>query len=159
MRTRIPTPALLALAAALLLGGCAAGPATDDGTDAPMTNSLTGEWQLTKAGDAAGALSFDAVPVTLAISDTTVAGQGPCNSYTGSVTVDSDAVAFSPLSHTELACADPARNDLEARYFAALELVRGSSRTGDTLTLSGGDVTLQYTLLEKKKIVGGVSTR
>jgi heat shock protein HslJ len=127
----------------------------------PVTD-FSGEWQLVKASDAAGPMPVNGVPVTLVVGgmvagDADVAGRGPCNGYTGSLTIDGDSVTFGLLARTLMACADDRRNALEVRYLAALEAVTGASLTeaapaGDTLTLTGPDATLRFTLVPKKRV-------
>jgi heat shock protein HslJ len=91
------------------------------------------------------------VPVTLAINDTDVAGQAPCNQYSGSIELDGDGVAFGPLTRTKMACGEP-RDALENRYLDALGSVTESRLSGDELTLSGTDIALRFTLLQKKSV-------
>jgi heat shock protein HslJ len=148
MRPLLAAVAVLALA----LTGCAAGsgtaPETEEAT--PMTD-LTGEWQLTKASDADGSMPVRGVPVTLAVNGTDVAGQAPCNQYSGSIDLGDDGVAFGPLTRTKMACGEP-RDALENRYLDALASVTESRLSGDELTLSGPDISLRFTLLEKKSV-------
>jgi heat shock protein HslJ len=133
------------------LAGCAA-PADDTEPEATAVSDLNGEWQLTKASDADGALAVNGIPVTLVIADDSASGQAPCNTYTGEVEIDGDTVAFGAIAQTLMACTDDARTELETRYLAALEEVGGSRLDGETLTLMGDTVTLQFTLLPKKSI-------
>jgi heat shock protein HslJ len=149
MRTRLAAVAV----ATLLLAGCASttgSPAPDQ--EEPVASSIAGEWQLVKGGDSEGTLEVRGVGVTLAIHDTKVAGMAPCNSYSGSITVDGTAVTFGPLTATQRGCAGDDRNAIEERYFAALAQVTESSRKGDSLKLTGETATLSFTLLEKKTI-------
>ena len=120
--------------------------------EATAVSDLNGEWQLAKASDADGAMTVNGAPVTLVIADDSVSGQAPCNTYTGSVEIDGDSVTFGTIAQTLMACTDDARTELETRYLAALEEVTGSTLSGETLTLAGGDVSLQFVLLPKKSI-------
>jgi heat shock protein HslJ len=147
---RLSILAAVALVAGTL-SGCAA-PADNTQPEATAVSDLNGEWQLTKASDADGALAVNGVPVTLVIADDSASGQAPCNSYTGEVDIDGDSVEFGTIAQTLMACTDDARTELETRYLAALDEVSGSTLTGDTLTLTGDSVTLQFTLLPKKSI-------
>ena len=140
---------------AATLSGCAAPapvPADDTQPEATAVSDLNGEWQLTKASDADGALAVNGIPVTLVIADDSASGQAPCNSYTGEVDIDGDSVEFGTIAQTLMACTDDARTELETRYLAALEEVSGSTLTDETLTLTGDSVTLHFTLLPKKSI-------
>jgi heat shock protein HslJ len=149
MRTRLAAIVM----ATLLLAGCASTPGTPapDQED-PVTGSIVGEWQLVKGGDSEGALAVRGVGVTLAIHDKKVAGMAPCNSYSGSITVDGTAVTFGPLTATQRGCGGGDPDAIEERYFAALAQVTESSRKGDSLKLTGETATLSFTLLEKKTI-------
>ena len=149
-RSRLAILAAVTLVAGAL-AGCAA-PADDAEPEATAVSDLNGEWQLTKASDAAGALTGNGTPVTLVIADDSASGQAPCNSYTGAVEIDGESVAFGTIAQTLMACTDDARTELETRYLAALEEVSGSTVTGDTLTLTGDTVTMQFVLLPKKSI-------
>jgi heat shock protein HslJ len=144
--------AAVALVAATLSGCAAPAPADNTQPEATAVSDLNGEWQLTKASDADGALAVNGIPVTLAIADDSASGQAPCNSYTGEVDIDGDSVEFGTIAQTLMACTDDARTELETRYLAALEEVSGSTLTDETLTLTGDSVTLQFTLLPKKSI-------
>jgi heat shock protein HslJ len=151
-----PTLAMLG-ALALVLTGCAgttsgSGDSSGPGdTEATNVTDISGEWQLTKASDADGSMSVSGVAVTLAVNGTEVAGQGPCNRYTGTVTVEGDTVTFGPIAQTRMSCGGD-RDALDTRYAAALSAVTGSRLGGDILTLSGTDVSLRYTLLPKKSV-------
>ena len=149
-RSRLAILAAVTLVAGAL-AGCAA-PADNAEPEATAVSDLNGEWQLTKASDADGALTVNGTPVTLVIADDSASGQAPCNSYTGAVEIDGDSVSFGTIAQTLMACTDDARAELEARYLAALEQVSGSTLADDTLTLTGDSVTLQFTLLPKKSI-------
>ena len=136
---------------AMALAGCATTPDEAE-PEATAVSDLNGEWQLTKGADADGALTVNGTPVTLIIADDAVSGQAPCNTYTGEVEIDGDSITFGTIAQTLMACTDDARTELETRYLAALEEVTGSKLGAETLTLSGGDVSLQFVLLPKKSI-------
>lgn len=150
MRSRL---VLAGTAAALCLAlvGCAA-TADDAQPEASAVSDLNGEWRLAKGSDAAGAIEVNGAPVTLVIANDAVSGQAPCNTYTGEVAVDGSSVVFGTIAQTLMACTDDARTELESRYLAALEGVTGAKLGGETLTLIGADVTLQFVLLPKKSI-------
>jgi heat shock protein HslJ len=70
-----------------------------------------------------------------------LAGSGGCNDYSGSYTVDGSSMTIGPLAATKKACADPAIQQQEDRYFAALGEVATYAFSGDQLELrdaSGG---------------------
>ena len=110
----------------------------------PATGDLDGEWQLTGGNDAEGTMMLADKPVTLVIADASASGQAPCNTYTGGVEIDGETVLFGPFAQTLMACADGALTELENRYLAAIEQVDTWEISGDTLTLTGGEVTLQF---------------
>jgi heat shock protein HslJ len=149
MRTTVAATLLLLLA----LTGCASagGPGGPTEETTPVAD-IDGEWQLTKASDSEGTMAVAGVPVTLAVNGGDVAGQGPCNGYSGSIDIDGDVVAIGPLVQTRMACLDERRTDLERRYIAALESVTETRLGGEILTLTGPDVSLRYTLLPKKSV-------
>ena len=146
---------LAAVVAALALAGCAtdAGNRSGYGEETDV-GGIIGEWQLTKGSDADGRWSVNGLPVTLVISEKAVSGQAPCNVFGGDLTVDGSAISIDTISQTLIACDDDARNRLETRYLAALEKVTTAKvgGTGDltTLTLSGPDESLRFTIVEKK---------
>jgi heat shock protein HslJ len=148
MRKRIAAVVVLVIA----LTGCASSGGPGGVAEETAMADISGEWQLEKASDAEGAMAVNGVPVTLTVTGTEVAGQGPCNGYSGSIETDGDEVAVGPLVQTRMACADERRTDLERRYIAALESVSGSRLAGETLTLTGPEVTLRFTLLPKKGV-------
>ena len=115
--------------------------------------AITGEWQLTKGSDADDAMVVNGTPVTLVIADEAVSGQGPCNVYGGDATIDGTDISIGTLTSTMMACEEDGRTELETRYFAALETVTTSKRGGGdpaTLTLSGPDASLMFTIIEKR---------
>ena len=149
--------ALAALTAvvALAVAGCATEADNRSGYDEETSVSdITGEWQLTKGSDADGAWSVNGTPVTLVIADDAVSGQAPCNIFGGDLTVDGPDISIDRISQTLMACDDDARNQLETRYVAALEKVTTAKVGGagelKTLTLSGPDETMRFTIIEKK---------
>jgi len=149
-----PALALVAATAALLLAGCASasGNRSGYGEETPVSE-ITGEWQLTKGSDAEGAMVVNGAPVTLVITDEAVSGQGPCNVYGGDLSVDGDVLSIDSIHQTLMACEDDSRNTLETRYMAALENVSQSKLGGtdpETLTLSGPDASLRFTIIEKR---------
>lgn len=158
---------LLAVGAVALLAACSSGTAdpdetsvadqsaevngsdgaTDDATtdDATGTLDLVGTWVLASGTTADGDLALDeAFPVTLeAMDDGSVAGQSACNRYMGSAEVNGQAIQFSQMASTMMACEEPVMA-LEQAYLAALAVVESGTSDGETLTLTGPDVELVF---------------
>lgn len=67
-------------------------------------------------------------------SDGRANGSGGCNSFTGPVSIDGDAMTFGPLASTRKACL-PALLDQEQKFFIALAGVRSFHLDGEQLTL------------------------
>jgi heat shock protein HslJ len=139
--------------AVLALVGCATPAGGDNDQEAPVTE-ITGEWQLTKASDADGAMTVNGTPVTLVVADGRFSGQAPCNSFSAEATVDGTDVSVGSITSTRMACVDERRTELENRYLAALGKVTTAKPGGAaelrTLTLTGPDETLLFTFVEKK---------
>lgn len=76
-----------------------------------------------------------------------VTGDGGCNEFGGAFSVDSASgtLAIGDLVSTKRACVDPAANDLEQAYLAALDRVTSAvlDATG-RLVLAGGGATLIF---------------
>ena len=146
MTSTHPRYAPLAAAALLTLGLVASGALAALGADEaassePLpTDAIEGvTWQLQEqAVDGALAGVPDDVVVTLILEDGGVGGNGGCNSYFGSYTLDGDAVTFGEIGSTLMACAPPA-GDVEAAYFANLASVATWSSDGGSLTMAGAD--------------------
>ena len=64
-----------------------------------------------------------------------ISGNSGCNQYSGPYEVDGTKIAIGPLASTLRACADPAVDQQEREYLAALELARTFSLDGGGLTL------------------------
>jgi heat shock protein HslJ len=107
-------------------------------------DSLDGAWVLT-SGDVDGTaldLTVDR-PVTLTLDGDKVTGSSACNLYFADLTVDGDTVTFGTIGGTEMACQDDVMN-LEGRYLAALARITQAARAGETLTLTGDGVRLEF---------------
>jgi heat shock protein HslJ len=71
--------------------------------------------------------------VTLEFGDGTVSGQGPCNAYSASATVDGSSLTVGPIAASKAACPDL---EIEGQLFAALEAARSwSIEAGDLVLL------------------------
>ncbi|MCU1425768.1 MAG: uncharacterized protein JWM51_2059 [Microbacteriaceae bacterium] len=151
--------ALLALVS-LALTGCADGGHSGEGGGGRGSGGtpgasepapdVVGEWVLAEGSDAEGSLRNLGTPVTLVLTDeSTVAGMAPCNSYAGDYALTAASLSFTAVTRTEVACSSLS---VESRYFAALERVDHVERSGETLTLTGDDVTLSFSLLAKLSV-------
>jgi heat shock protein HslJ len=108
---------------------------------------LDGMWTLTRGThDGAAITPIPGSAVTLSIDGTDVGGTAACNQYGGTIERDGGSISIGALSMTEMACAEPIMA-LESAYLAALPLVTGATRVGDTLTLTGPGVELEYALV------------
>jgi len=140
---RPPTAPLLAtgITAVLALGGC--------GTDDTDTRSETAgvpllrehaeanDWAL-DADDSTPAVEGAEGTVTLALQGDAASGQGPCNTYRATLSIDGDDLAITDVGTTMRACEPPAM-DAEATYISALEAVTTGDVDGDDLVLTGPD--------------------
>ncbi|GGF15037.1 hypothetical protein GCM10011321_03600 [Youhaiella tibetensis] len=121
---------LLPLLAGISLPALADGPAND-----PLTGT---NWHLASLGDAPAA---DGVKSTMTIAeDGMVSGNGGCNGFGGTVTVTGDAVAFSQMRSTMMACEEKAMQQEHALHMA-LEAAKTYAIDGQTLTLRDGSGT------------------
>lgn len=75
-----------------------------------------------------------------------ISGDSGCNRYTGPYEVDDTKIAIGPLASTLRACADPAVDEQEQQYLAALELARTFGLDGGNLTLlrEDGGIAVTY---------------
>ena len=116
---------LLALAAALLAGGCGG---DDDGP--PLEGT---EWALASGVD----VPEDADPPTLLLEEGNASGFGGCNTFTGGYELDGDSISIGPLAGTLMAC-ELQKMAVEGAYLPALEAADAWSIDGDELVLSSG---------------------
>ena len=84
-----------------------------------------GEWVLDGSGSKPPVLRFEAGRVS---------GSGGCNRFGGSYESSGDALTFSPLAATRMACA-PDVMQAEQNFFAMLDRVRAMKLEGDALEL------------------------
>ena len=123
---------LLALAAALLAGGCGG---DDDGP--PLEGT---EWALASGVD----VPDDADPPTLLLEEGNASGFGGCNTFTGGYELDGDSISIGPLAGTLMAC-ELQKMAVEGAYMPALEAADAWSIDGDELVVSsGGEETLRF---------------
>lgn len=75
--------------------------------------------------------------VTLEVDDDRVFGQGPCNSYRGTIEIDGDSVSITKLTSTQRGC-EARVERAETRYFAALEAADTIDVSDEELELTDG---------------------
>ena len=73
--------------------------------------------------------------LTAEFADGTISGNSGCNQYTGPYEAEGTSITIGPLATTLRACADPAVDQQETDYLAALALARTFSVAGGNLTL------------------------
>ncbi len=83
--------------------------------------SIEGNWL---AEDILGGGVIDRLQTTLTVAaDGAVSGSGGCNRFRGTATIDGEAVRFSQMAGTLMACTEAAMNQ-ESRFHEALEATR-----------------------------------
>jgi heat shock protein HslJ len=101
----------------------------------PLADS---QWELTSIDGQAVVAANN--PVTLQFTaDQQVGGNGGCNSYGGTYRMSGDAIAFSDVASTLMACMDNSLMEQEQVYFAALQAATRFNISGDQLTITYGD--------------------
>jgi heat shock protein HslJ len=129
------TAGLLVAVVAATLAGC---------VPVASTTELHGEWVLTSGSDAAGTLDSAITDVTLVIDADGASGR-VCNSYGGTISGTPTDLRVESLYSTEMWCETPQGiMDLEQRFLADLGAVTSGTVGGDTLVLTGPDVTLEF---------------
>jgi heat shock protein HslJ len=117
--------------------------------DARKPLSLPGsEWQLV---DLAGTPVVPGSKPTLAFPDVgRVAGNGSCNRFTGSVTVERDVMKMGPLASTRMACPDNNISKQEDLYLKALQAATHFTYQYPFLSIyaEGFEQPLRFTRLE-----------
>lgn len=114
---------------ALLLAGCG-------GNGEP---AIDGTWELATLyvdGRPVPAIA-EARPVLL-LDAGRANGNSGCNLYSATYRLDGNRLSFEDLVSTERACAEPERNEQEARYYDALGRVERISGRGTSLELADG---------------------
>lgn len=104
-----------ALILSLLLAGCAASPAGLTGT----------QWRMSGAGERPPTIAFDADGA---------GGFSGCNHWFGNVQASGEALHFTNVGGTEMACDEPAMST-EQRFYAMLGRVRSHRNEGGSLIL------------------------
>jgi heat shock protein HslJ len=136
-----------------MLTGCASKPTTESrgngkGENIPTASSLAGtDWVLE---DIAGAGVLDNAQATLSfakefVSNGKISGNGSCNKFSGSASVDAGKVSVGPLATTRMACV-PAVDEQEMRYVKALQAAERLTFDGPYLFLyaKGMDKPLRF---------------
>ncbi len=110
------------------------------GYTASSEADLEGSWNVTAyySGDAIQSVNTS-TKLTAKFEGDGVSGNSGCNTYSGAVVIDGEAITIGPLASTRRACADPAIQDQEQHYLAALELARTYRVTGPRLELFRAD--------------------
>ncbi|WBU57160.1 META domain-containing protein [Paracoccus sediminicola] len=90
------------------------------------------DWKLTQLNG----LPF-AQDVSLRLDGDRLSGVLPCNAYSGARAGTAPAFGAQEIATTELACADPVRQQAEAEYLALLPRAEVIERDGSRLVLSG----------------------
>lgn len=114
--------------------GCASVPeATETQVPAPAAvDTLSGEWMLTQMnGEALAELT-----VSLEFQDKMLAGQGFCNNYTTSITVDGASLTVdSAIGATKMMCPEGDTMQREQTYFETLAKVKTYAEVDGRLEL------------------------
>jgi heat shock protein HslJ len=100
---------------------------------------LSGAWVVTSfhKGDAIVSVATGSV-VTAVFTDTTVSGNGGCNSYSGPVVVNGTTIKIGPVAGTAMAC-NPEIDAQEQAYLAALDEAATYAATTSSLDLFRAD--------------------
>lgn len=141
MTTRNRLAVLPIALVSILLAACAGtAPSASPGG---MVDAL-GDWQLsTGTVDGAALPMVAGAPITMTVEATRVGGRSACNQYGGEITIVAGELRFGDMVMTEMACDEPVMRS-ESAFHAAMARVRGASRDGDRLTLSGPGVELVW---------------
>ena len=127
---------------------CATGPVGASSRTGPRSASPRshGGWNATSYYTGSAVQSVEpGSTLTLQFADARVSGDGGCNTFDGGYRVQGvDRIHIGPLALR--ACADPALNDQETRYLAALQLAVRYRVTGRSLTLyrPGGTIATTF---------------
>ena len=150
------SPRLAVFIVALILTGCS--------TDAA---DIEGEWNLTSGSldgveilprERSGDIGGTGRPVTLVIDDYGATGNGPCNDYGGPLDIDAllgsgagplrFGLEWGDVFSTLRGCLAPGIEAIEHTYFTALLGTVQGRRLGDSLTLIGDDLRLEYEIVD-----------
>ena len=95
-------------------------------------------WLVSLGGASAHAAPDSTVPsLRLDVAESRATGNGGCNRFGGTYTLDGSALSFGPLAMTRRACLEEALNRQETAFGQALADTRSWRMAGDTLVLTG----------------------
>src|SRR5436309_8900521 len=125
MMNRASSCLLLSIACVVSVGACASGGGVSKPDESTATAKLAGtSWAVE---DVSGQAVIDWSQTALRFeADGRVSGSTGCNSYTGTATIKTRDLTFSPLATTRLACL-PESRDQEQGLMKAMEAVRSYS--------------------------------
>jgi len=115
------------------------------GVDA--AEALAGSWEVLNYFRPGAVVSpIPGTALTAKFADGTVSGDAGCNRFTGPYEAEGTMIRIGLLASTLRACADPAVEQQEADYLAALQLARTFSLDGGNLTLlrEGGTIAVTF---------------
>ncbi len=141
MRTSIRA-ALAVAALALVVSGCGSDGSDSGSATQPLTaDDLDGSTYTSTSST--GKDLVEGTVVTLVFEDGRLAVSAGCNTQTGDFQVEDDTLKWTgPAAATMMACS-PELMDQDAWLGALFSDGAGASLDGDTLTLTGDDVTLE----------------
>ncbi len=136
-----PIAVLLAVALALLLSACGESDLTREARPTALTGSA---WRVVAVN---GRPPIAGSEPTVVFTAAEVKGSAGCNSYGGhyEYAPSTGAIAFRDLGMTAMACAEPARNDIEVLFTRAInQAATASIDPAGRLVLSGpgGEIVL-----------------
>lgn len=133
-----PVPVLVV--ALLLVAGCGEDAPAGGSATPPSTDLAGTTWDLATVDGASVAVA-GASWITFG-SDGQVNGSGGCNVVAGPWSADGEALTVGPLAATMRLCAEPALDEQERTFLAALEATTAHRVADDVLHLLDGDVEL-----------------
>lgn len=131
---------LLAMTAALVLGGCAMAQTWEQNKEPPPKPFVGTRWQVVLELPLAGEQP------SIRMGDGRLEGFGGCNRINArylSDAVGARAIAFTAISVSKRMC-DQSTMAAEQRLVEMLQFVSSYSITGDTMTMSGSSGTLRF---------------
>jgi heat shock protein HslJ len=121
----------------LLLGAAVCALAACGDREAP---AIEGTWELAALyADGREVPAIAGARPVLLLQGGKATGNSGCNLFSASYTLASSRLHFAELVTTERACAEPDRNEQEARFYAALSLVDRVLGHGAALELGDAD--------------------
>jgi heat shock protein HslJ len=109
--------------------------------------ALRGDWEVTSYFRPGAIVSVLAgSEITATFDAKTISGNAGCNTYSGPYKADETKIEIGPIASTLRACADPAVEQQETDYLAALDLVRTFTLDSNGLTLFRADGGIAVTM-------------